>query len=53
MRLIALPESGDALLVWPDGRAVRIRPDGSTVPPQAHLVRPDALTMRVVSHGVV
>jgi len=33
MRLIILPDSGDALLAWPDGRAIRIRPDGSTVPP--------------------
>lgn len=44
--VILLPESGDALVVWPDGRAIRIRPDGSTVPGQGHMVSPDGSTMR-------
>lgn len=46
MFLLTLPESRDALLIWPDGRAIRIRPDGSTVPRQAHMVSPDRSTMR-------
>jgi len=33
LELIFLPESVDALTVSPDGRAIRIRPDGSTIPP--------------------
>ena len=32
MYLLVLPESGDALLIWPDGHALRVRRDGSTVP---------------------
>lgn len=31
--VIVLPDSGDVLVVYLDGRAIRIRPDGSTVPP--------------------
>lgn len=34
LRLLLLP-SGAVLVVWPDGRAVRIEPDGSTYPPLA------------------
>jgi len=30
--LLVLPESGVALLVWPDGRAVRVEPDGTMAP---------------------
>jgi len=33
MYLIALPQPGDALVIWPDGGAIRVRPAGSTVPP--------------------
>lgn len=32
MHLVVLPESGGALLSWPDGRAVRIRSGASTFP---------------------
>lgn len=46
LELILLPESGDALVVWLGGGAIRIRPDGSTVPSQAHAVSPDGFTMR-------
>ncbi len=38
--LVALPESGAALLVWPDGGAVRIESDGSTT--QGRSLRPFA-----------
>jgi hypothetical protein len=31
--LVVLPESRDLLVIWPDGRAVRIGRDGSTTPP--------------------
>ncbi len=36
--MIVLTESGDVLVVYLDGRATRIRPDGSTVPPMLFLV---------------
>ncbi len=29
--LLVLPESGAALLVWPDGRAVRVRQDRAVI----------------------
>lgn len=37
--VIILPESGDALVFWPDGRAIRIRPDGAIFPPMPSLMR--------------
>ena len=41
VHLLVLPESGAALLVWPDGRAVRVERDGTTRPPLAALTAPD------------
>lgn len=35
--LMVLPESGAVLLVWPDGRAVRVARDGTTAPQLAAL----------------
>jgi hypothetical protein len=37
MHLFILPESGYALVIWPDGRAIRARPNGWTVPPEQRL----------------
>lgn len=36
--MIMLTDSGDVLVVYLDGRATRIRPDGSIVPPMSFLV---------------